>query len=451
MKLIAERILLIGDTDRQIHSAVMKVLPSAQITSIGGVFDGIAELATGKFSAVLAAAEPIERRPEAAVRTLRQLAGQARLMLFGHPTLEPLSRKMLSFGVDDYFITPGTPEELQQMFGAPPLRLTTSHDDDQTVDAPAAATRASLLNGLPIANILLDAMLQFPHDAPTVAIREINTLIGPTMKLLQTATQQPAPAEPEAARLLSHQLRNESQDAGALHLVFPRDEDESAARHFLAQLGGLLGKAVSLRDRHNRMQKLAITDELTGLSNGRYFKHFLNKIIEKARTLRFSVTLLLFDIDNFKNYNDQFGHGVGDEILRQTASLMRRCCRDHDLVARISGDEFAVIFWEKEGPRQPRDIASNPPSRVPSSVRAVCERFRRQLSSPDFQVLGATGKGSLTISGGLAVYPFDAQTPEALIEAADHALMFEAKKGGKNTIFLVGDEPSRPRTDPDRG
>jgi PleD family two-component response regulator len=59
-------------------------------------------------------------------------------------------------------------------------------------------------------------------------------------------------------------------------------------------------------------------------------------------------------------------------------------------------------------------------------------------------VLGKTGQGVLTISGGLAVYPFDAQTPEALIEAADRALMFDAKKGGKNTIFLVGDEPSTP-------
>src|SRR5436190_7275030 len=140
------------------------------------------------------------------------------------------------------------------------------------------------------------------------------------------------------------------------------------------------------------MQQLAITDELTGLFNGRYFKHFLSKIIEKARTLRFSVTLLLFDIDNFKSYNDQYGHCVGDEILRQTAALMRRCCREHDKVCRISGDEFAVIFWEKEGPRQPRETAPQPPSRVPSSVRAVCERFRRSISSSDFQLLGKSGQ-----------------------------------------------------------
>jgi PleD family two-component response regulator len=439
MKLAPERILIIGDTDRQIQDNVARVLPGARVTSIQGVFDGIAELASTSFNTVLAAAEPIERRPEAAVKTLRQLAGNARLMLFGHPTLEPLSRKMLNFGVDDYLITPSSPEELQQMFGAPPLHIAASGSE-----ASAIISRMSLLNGLPIANILLDSMLNFPHDAPGAAIQQINTLIGPTMTLSQTASKQPSPAPPEGSILLSHQMRCENVEAGTLHLLIPRDEDEAAARHFLSQLGSLIGKAMSLRDRHNRMQDLAIKDELTGLYNGRYFKHFLRQIIEKARTHRFSVTLLLFDIDDFKRYNDSYGHGVGDEILRQTADLMRKCCRKHDLVARISGDEFAVVFWEKEGPRQPRDAqtGANPQSRVPSSVRAVCERFRRLISSPDFQLLGNSGQGVLTISGGLAVYPFDAQTAEGLIEAADRALMFDAKRGGKNTIFLVGDEPA---------
>jgi GGDEF domain-containing protein len=440
MRLSNERILVIGDQDRQVQAALLQSFPSAQVTTVPGVFDGIAELATGGYSAVLAAAEPIERRPEAAVRTLRNLAGDARLMLFGHPTLEPLSRKMLNFGCDDYLITPANPEELQQMLGSPPLRITPTQPGEEGAVSSSAQPRNALLS-LPIADILLDSMLQYPHDAPSAALRQINALIGPSIKLVQTAPNTATPEIPEGSIILTHQVRLDNQDAGSLHLIFPRDEEESSARHFLAQLADLIGKASALRDRHNQMQKLAITDELTGLYNGRYFKHFLAKCIEKARIKRFPVTLLLFDIDDFKKYNDQYGHGVGDEILRQTANLMRRCCRDHDLVARISGDEFAVVFWEKEGPRQPRDNAPNPPSRVPSSVRAVCERFRRQISSPDFQVLGAKGRGVLTISGGLAVYPFDAQTPEALIEAADHTLMFDAKKGGKNTIFLVGDEP----------
>jgi len=71
----------------------------------------------------------------------------------------------------------------------------------------------------------------------------------------------------------------------------------------------------------------------------------------------------------------------------------------------------------------------------------MCDRFRRLISSPDFQVLGTTGKGSLTISGGIAVFPYDATTAEGLIEAADRELVFKSKKFGKNMIFLVGEEP----------
>jgi hypothetical protein len=82
-----ERVLVIGDADRQVQSTVCQVLPAAQVVSVASVFDGIAELTAGEFSTVLAAAEPIERRPETAVRTLRELTGAGRLVLFGHPTL----------------------------------------------------------------------------------------------------------------------------------------------------------------------------------------------------------------------------------------------------------------------------------------------------------------------------------------------------------------------------
>src|SRR3954452_20582808 len=115
-----ERILLIGDRDRQMHSALTQVLPGAHVTAVPTYFDGIVELNSGGYTTVLAAAEPIERRPEAAVRALRDMAGEGRVLLFGHPTLEPLNRKMLDFGCDDYVVTPVSPAEIQQMFGSPP-------------------------------------------------------------------------------------------------------------------------------------------------------------------------------------------------------------------------------------------------------------------------------------------------------------------------------------------
>lgn len=436
----SERVLLVGDSDRAMHAALMQAMPAAQVISVPSYFDAIAELVAAPYTAVLAAAEPIERRPESAVKTLRALAGQGRLLLFGESTLEPLSRKMLEFGADDYLITPANPGELQQVFGAPPLRLTDENAAGAIENEPTVSpstTRISALMGVPIADLILEALLQHPQDAPAAAVAQINSHLGPAIKL-ELLPPGESIASVEESFQMQHAIRSDNKQTATLHLTMPQDEDENAGRHFLAQVAHLLGKVTTLQERHASLQKLAITDEMTGLYNGRYFKHFLSRIVEKARQMRFPVTLLLFDIDDFKKYNDKFGHGMGDEILKQTATLIRRCCRDHDLVARIGGDEFAVIFWEKEGPRQPRDPKSVSPGRVPQTALQVFERFRRLLAAHDFTGLGPSGKGVLTASGGLAVFPYDAQTPEALIEAADKELMFRAKMSGKNSIFLVG-------------
>src|SRR5579863_9843529 len=101
-----ERVLVIGDARRELEASLAQVAPSALIRNAASLFDGIAELSGSRFTAVVAAAEPLERRPEAAIKVLRELAGDARLVLFGHPTLEILARKMLEFGCDDYVITP---------------------------------------------------------------------------------------------------------------------------------------------------------------------------------------------------------------------------------------------------------------------------------------------------------------------------------------------------------
>lgn len=452
---VTEHILLIGDSRRELQSALAQAMPQARLTEAATVFDGIAEMAAGSYTAVLAAAEPIERRPEAAVKTLRQLVGEGRLLLFGHPTLEPLSRKMLQFGCDDYLLTPINPAELQQVFGQPPLRLASDSTTDgpaTTPDEPLAVTppaRLAKLSSLPLTETLLDALLHHPGDALTAAIAQINTQIAPVMRLSLLADRAAPDRPEEAMACLTHDIRANNERVGTLQFLMPQDEDPSTARHFLAQLAHLMGKAAALQQRHSRLQKLAITDDLTGLYNGRYFKHFLTRIVEKAKVLRFPVTLLLFDIDNFKQYNDQYGHGVGDEILRQTAALMRRCVRDHDLVARISGDEFAVVFWEKDGPRQPQGPNPGTPGRPPQTPLQIFDRFQKLIAGQNFTFLGPAGQGTLTISAGLAVFPYDASNVTDLIEAADKALMFGAKQSGKNSIVLVGgktpDDESEPQ------
>jgi len=458
LRLANERILLISDTNRSVHDALTQAAPGAQITAVPTMFDGIAELTTNRYTTILASVEPIERRPEAAVRTLRHLATGARLLLFGQPTLEPLSRKMLEFGCDDYLVTPASPAELVQMFGVPPMRLTPPQpaEVEQSVEVPpiefpALSTRLSQLDSLSIGEVMLDALLEHPNDAPAAALNQINAHIAPNMVISYIPKDSPTvppatpPAPPPSHLLLSLPVRSGDNDAGTLHLLMPRDEDEPAARHFLSQFAQLLGRLVTLQERHNRLQRLAITDDLTGLYNGRWFRVFLNKIVETAREKMFPVTLLLFDIDSFKKYNDQFGHGIGDEILKQTALLMKRCVRDHDLVARIGGDEFAVVFWEKDSHRTPRDPEhAGAPGKPPHDVMQICARFRRLLATPDFTAIGPMGQGTLTISGGLAVFPYDANSASELISRADHALMFGAKTKGKNSINLVGDAQSPP-------
>ena len=445
-----ERILLIGDHDNEVRAALAQAVPSADVKAVAGMFDGIAELTSEHFDTVLAAAEPIERRPEAAVRALRELVGQGRLLLFGHPTLEPLSRKMLEFGVDDYVVTPASPVELQQMFGVPPLRVASPppvgpvEPSGQTMElVPAAPDRVASLLGLPLAELVLESLQEHPHAALPAAIDAINVRIGPALRLVQCKPAEMPPAIPEGHVLISHSVWVEKAEKASLHLTIPRDDDQATARHFLAQLAHLAARLIALQDRHVVMQQLAITDELTGLYNSRYFRHYLKQICADARQRRFLVTLLLFDLDNFKQYNDEFGHALGDDILRETASLMKKCCRPHDRVFRIAGDEFAVVFCEKEPPRQPHDPGAAGTSRVPESVAPILDRFRRSISSAQFARLGATGKGALTISGGLAVFPFDASTPEGLVEAADRALMFGAKRSGKNSIYLVGGSESQ--------
>src|SRR5437773_7935720 len=156
-----ENVLLIGDHDHQVQGALAQALPSANVTAVANYFDAIAELSANQYTTVLASAEPIERRPEAAVKTLREMAGDGRIILFGQPSLEPVSRKMLSFGCDDYIVTPASAGELTQIFGQAPLRLAASRagDGDNAI-AASPPSRISILGGIPLAEIVRDAIRQ---------------------------------------------------------------------------------------------------------------------------------------------------------------------------------------------------------------------------------------------------------------------------------------------------
>ena len=190
------------------------------------------------------------------------------------------------------------------------------------------------------------------------------------------------------------------------------------------------------------LEKLATEDDLTGLKNRRYIREFSRQIIEHAMKENGRVTLLIFDIDNFKHYNDVYGHSAGDEILSQAAVLMRRCCRGHDVVGRIGGDEFAVVFWDEPQAKSAGMSAEGGERRSamaqhPKEVISVAKRFQKELGKAELHLLGPEGKGVLTISGGLASLGNGCSTVQELFEQTDKALL-EAKRSGKNRIYLVG-------------
>jgi len=195
----------------------------------------------------------------------------------------------------------------------------------------------------------------------------------------------------------------------------------------------------ALQKRIELLEQLATEDDLTGLKNRRYIWEFLRQIILRAKKVGGRVTLLVFDIDDFKRYNDLFGHRAGDMVLKQAAVLMKRCCRKYDVVGRIGGDEFAVVFWDEPGGvQQLRDGERRTASSDhPQEALAIARRLAKELEKTKLEPLGPEGKGLLTISGGLASFPKDGTTVAELFQQADKALL-EAKRGGKNRIYLVG-------------
>lgn len=194
----------------------------------------------------------------------------------------------------------------------------------------------------------------------------------------------------------------------------------------LARWADWLGHWLAL-DHHLRgLETLCETDELTGAGNRRAFERILLETLDAARRERRIVTLMVFDIDNFKNYNDEYGHEAGDEVLRETVELLRVTIRRGDHVFRIGGDEFVVIFSDQEGPRGER-------STPPESVEQIAHRFQSQVCHLRFPQIGLEAPGTLSISAGLSTFPWDGHDGPSLLRHADQ-LALESKRSGKNAI-----------------
>ena len=170
----------------------------------------------------------------------------------------------------------------------------------------------------------------------------------------------------------------------------------------------------ALRERSRTLERESQEDPLTGLANRRAFTRRLEAEMEVALAVGQPLTLAVADLDHFKIVNDRLGHAVGDQALRESGSLMRRLCRDTDLVCRIGGEEFAIIL-----PAMTRDGAVEFCDRIRSAIEAhEWQRFHDGLA--------------VTISIGLAQWDGTADVPE-LCEAADTQL-YRAKRAGRNQV-----------------
>lgn len=159
------------------------------------------------------------------------------------------------------------------------------------------------------------------------------------------------------------------------------------------------------------IQKQSDQDSLTQLYNTIYFYKYLDREIQKAARYQRPISIVLFDLDNFKRYNDRYGHLEGDQILRVVGGLIKKDLRTVDIPCRYGGEEFAVIM----------------PETLTEQAQFVADRTRRVIEDYRFSF------AKMTISGGVATYPHHATTTTALLQAAEQALE-QAKRSGRNRV-----------------
>ena len=183
----------------------------------------------------------------------------------------------------------------------------------------------------------------------------------------------------------------------------------------------LQDKIVQLERAKNRLRELAVTDGLTSLHNYRHFKEVLCMEIRRAERHKTPLSLIMFDIDYFKQYNDTHGHLAGDKVLQTIAALVSGNIRKIDVAARYGGEEFAVIL----------------PGTGGDNARFVAEKLRRLVENYPFPFQETQPNGKITVSVGVSSYGGTVRTFEAMVACADKRL-YQAKAKGKNNVVSEG-------------
>jgi len=222
-----------------------------------------------------------------------------------------------------------------------------------------------------------------------------------------------------------------SQQPDATALGARSDEVGALMKSFTSMLGTIEQQAVEINSfatrldaaykelevTNARLKETSFRDDVTGLYNRRFFSLRLEEEISRFRRFNHPVSVVLLDLDGFKSVNDEFGHAVGDETLREIAQILMKHSRGINVVSRYGGDEFAILLVETSK----------------AGARLYADRIRQVVATFPF----SHGK-SITASFGVASLPDDeAANSEDLFRAADEAL-YAAKRAGKNQVAAAG-------------
>jgi diguanylate cyclase (GGDEF)-like protein len=176
------------------------------------------------------------------------------------------------------------------------------------------------------------------------------------------------------------------------------------------------------RERATQFQLMSITDPLTGLLNRRYLEERLSDELNRSERYNYSMSCLMIDLDDFKNYNDRNGHQAGDVALKITAHALKAALRSADIACRYGGEEFCILL----------------PQTSLNEAGVIAERVRQRVAEKEYPFGKSQPQGNVTVSIGISTFGKHIDTGEKIIAAADRAL-YTAKAQGKNRIEFYAD------------
>ena len=220
------------------------------------------------------------------------------------------------------------------------------------------------------------------------------------------------------AKILDTQKSPEMMSVEVQKVIDDTHSMESSQERMESQISSIMVEVESLRKELEQVKEESMTDALTGILNRKAFDATLEQAIQNAHKQSAPFCLLMLDIDHFKQFNDTYGHLVGDKVLRFVASTLKRCLKGQDIAARFGGEEFAMIL---------------PQTALTGGAEAISEQIRQAISSGELKDKGnGQSYGKITVSIGIAQFRMQ-ELPNDLICRADRAL-YLAKERGRNRV-----------------